>query len=192
MPSDSLRSWQTTRAAEVDEVEQAHHTVGGTDPGRRYATQQINRAYAMLLSSHFQGFCRDLHSECADHVIKAVGAPTLSNTLRAQFNWGRLLDKGNPNPGNIGADFNRFGIRFWDLVYARSTLNERRRVLLGDLNEWRNAIAHQDFDPARLGGRTNLHLGDVQGWRRALNRLALDFDEVMRAHLQADLGASPW
>src|SRR6266404_4084677 len=110
MPSHSLLRWQTTRVVELDEIEEAHRTVGGTDPGRRYATQQINRAYATLLSSQFQGFCRDLHSECVDHILNMVHPPGLRNLLRTQFIWARTLDKGNPNPGNIGSDFNRFGI----------------------------------------------------------------------------------
>src|SRR5205807_2046269 len=123
MPSHSLLRWRTTRAAELDEVEEAHHTIGGIDPGRRYATQQINRAYAVLLSSHFQGFCRDLHSECAAYMVNAVPLPAIRNMLRAQFLWARLLDKGNPNPGNIGSDFGRFNLVFWERVYGEHALN---------------------------------------------------------------------
>jgi hypothetical protein len=192
MASHSLLRWQTARANELDEIEQAHQIVGGTDPGRRYATQQLNRAYATLLSSQFQGFCRDLHSECVDYILDTIQPPGLRNLLEAQFIWARALDKGNPHPASIGSDFNRFGFVFWDRVYAEHALNRRRRQMLEDLIEWRNAIAHQDFDPARLGGRTALHLGDVQGWRRAVNRLAHDFDEVMRAHLRTMLGRSLW
>src|SRR5262245_61412863 len=63
MPSHSLQQWMTARASELDEIESAHRMVGGTGRGRKYATQQLNRAYATLLSSQFQGFCRDLYSE---------------------------------------------------------------------------------------------------------------------------------
>ena len=56
MPSNSLRNWHSIRAIALDEIESAHRMVGGSGPGRRYATQQINQAYAMLLSSQFQGF----------------------------------------------------------------------------------------------------------------------------------------
>src|SRR5579884_2178893 len=64
VPSAAFQEWSTVRAASLDEVENAHRSVGGTGPGRRYATQQINQAYAVLLSSQFQAFCRDLHTEC--------------------------------------------------------------------------------------------------------------------------------
>lgn len=64
MPSKSLDLWRTTRSDTLDEIVAAHRSVGGQDRGRRFATQQINCAYTKLLSSQFQGFCRDLHSEC--------------------------------------------------------------------------------------------------------------------------------
>ena len=51
MPSRSWLTWSTVRAAALDEIEAAHHSVGGSGPGRHYATQQLNRAYAVLLAS---------------------------------------------------------------------------------------------------------------------------------------------
>lgn len=191
MPSRSLQNWESDRAAALDEIAAAHATVGGTERGRRYATQQINHAYATLLSSQFQGFCRDLHSECVDELV-AITPVGLQALMRAQFLWGRQLDKGNPNPGNIGSDFGRFGVPFWTEVRAGDRQNERRQELLEELNNWRNAIAHQDFDAAKLGGTTTLHLVKVRQWRSSLNQLARSFDNVMRAHLQALLGAAPW
>jgi hypothetical protein len=77
MPSLALQDWSARRAAALDEIEHAHRSVGGTGPGRRYLTQQINQAYAVLLSSEFQGFCRDLHMECADHLVVVIASPLL-------------------------------------------------------------------------------------------------------------------
>jgi hypothetical protein len=37
----------------LQEIENAHAAVGGTGRGRRYTTQQINRAFVMLLASQF-------------------------------------------------------------------------------------------------------------------------------------------
>ena len=45
MPSVSYDRWLIDRASALGEIEQAHRSVGGTGPGRRYATQQINQAY---------------------------------------------------------------------------------------------------------------------------------------------------
>jgi hypothetical protein len=102
------------------------------------------------------------------------------------------MDHGNPNPGNIGEDFNRFGLLFWNEVHALDALNKRRRELLDELLRWRNAIAHQDFDPAKLGGVATLQLQTVRKWRSSVNRLAAAFDFVMRSTLLALLSAEPW
>jgi hypothetical protein len=189
MPSNSLRNWLRERSDALDEIENAHAMVGGTDRGRRYATQQINYAYATLLSSHFQGFCRDLHSECIDHIVAMTPAP-LQNFLRVEFLWNRTLDRGNPNPGNTGQDFNRLGIQFWPAVRARHANHGRRQQLLQELVDWRNAIAHQDFGP--VGGNPTLHLTRVRTWRRAVGALADAFDGAMYDYLSSLLGGAPW
>src|SRR5271155_4208753 len=69
MPSESLRRWNDVRIHALNEIEGAHESVGGSERGRRYATQQINYAYAAILSSQFQAFCRDLHSESVDYLV---------------------------------------------------------------------------------------------------------------------------
>jgi hypothetical protein len=176
----------------TDAIESAHRTVGGTGRGRKYATQQLNRAYATLLSSQFQGFCQDLYSECVDHILNAVNPAGLRNLLREQFIWERRMDRGNPTVDNIRSDFNRFGLQFWDEIRAEHAGNQRREAILRELNEWRNAIARQDFTRPGLSGRTTLHLHEVKSWRRAVHRLAQAFDKVMGARLEALLGAPPW
>lgn len=192
MPSVSWREWNTTRTQELDDIEAAHRSVGGTGRGRRYATEQLNHAYAVLLASQFQGFCRDLHSECVDELARAVAPTILQSVLDAEFRFNRSLDRGNANPSAIGSDFNRLGVEFWREVYDDHPRNDRRRQLLEELNQWRNAIAHQTFDPAALGGTTVLHLAKVKAWRKACNRLALSFDNVMRGHLTTITGKLPW
>jgi hypothetical protein len=191
MPSNSLIRWNAERSDALNEIENAHVMVGGTERGRRYATQQINYSYAALLSSHFQGFCRDLHSESIDHIVAIV--PTqLQGFLRAEFIWNRSLGRGNPHPGAVGSDFNRLGVDFWTEVYAMDARNERRRELLQELIEWRNAIAHQDFDPVVSGGMPTLRLASVRAWRRSMNALVRYFDQVMYNYLEALLGGAPW
>ena len=192
MTSKSFETWRTIRAKALNEIVAAHHAVGGTGPGRRVATQQLNHAFAVLLSSQFQGFCRDLHSECARLLAKGVTPISLIPILEAEFIQGRKLDKGNPNPGNIGADFARFGLKFWDHVIQLDPQNSIRKSALELLNEWRNSIAHQDFNLTKLGGFATLQLGQVRRWRVACDVLAISFDEVMRRYISTILGASPW
>jgi hypothetical protein len=193
MPSKSLAEWRCNRSDELDEIERAHAAVGGSSRGRRFATQQINRAYAVLLASQFQGFCRDLHSESVDHIMAAL-APTTSMRMiiKSELTRGRKLDSGNAQPGNLGEDFKRLGIDLWDEVYNLDASNKGRNVLLEDLNKWRNAIVHQSLDSSKLGGTTALRLNEVRRWRVTCDRLATSFDEALRAHLQGLTGTSPW
>jgi hypothetical protein len=193
MPSTAIQAWVTVHAAALDEIEDAHRSVGGTGAGRRFATQQINQAYAMILSSHFQAFCRDLHTECVNHLVAPVPSLALREMYRSSLILSRRLDRGNPNPGNIGSDFGRFGLSFWPLVDTHRSQNPQRRALLQELNEWRNAIAHQDFPASLLRGRPALlQLAQVQSWRRACDGLARSFDEVLRVYVQSRTGTPPW
>jgi hypothetical protein len=191
MPSRSLIRWAGERAGALDEIENAHVMVGGTERGRRYATQQINYAYAALLSGHFQGFCRDLHSECVDQFVTILPAH-VQGVMREELTWNRSLDRGNPHPGAVGADYNRLGLTFWARVHAVDARNARRREQLQELMDWRNAIAHQDFDPVAAGGAATLHLATVRGWRSALGALARSFDAAMYNYLEPLLGRAPW
>jgi hypothetical protein len=191
MPSNSLRLWRTARRRELDEVEAAHASVGGSGPGRRSATLQLNYSYALLLSANFQGFCRDLHTEAANYLVAWLTTSPFQPTLREFFISNRKLDTGNPNPGNIGSDFARFGpnFLFWGAVKTLSSKNIARRAKLDEMNLWRNAIAHQDF--SRLPGR-NLRLERVRSWRRACDRLALEFDRVINSQLVFATNTVPW
>jgi len=191
MPSKSLIRWNGKRADALDEIVNAHAMVGGTERGRRFATQQINYAFTALLSSQFQGFCRDLHSECIDQIVSII-PDQLQGFLRLELIWNRSLSRGNPHLGAIGSDFNRLGLDFWAEVYALDSRNQRRRELLQELIEWRNAIAHQDFDPVALGGNFNLHLARVKVWRSSVDSLARFFDRAMYNYLHGLLKVTLW
>jgi len=189
MPSRSLQPWLTSQRAQLDEVLAGRPAVGRTGLRARFAAEQANHFYAVLVSAHFQAFCRDLHSECVQWIAQGVPDP-LQSMVRGEFHHGRKLDRGNPNPKNIDEDFGRFGLSIWDKVKALDSRNERRRQLLGQLNQWRNAIVHQDF--TKLGRRRKLRLQDVSGWRKACDELARAFDEVTGARLGELLGSRPW
>jgi hypothetical protein len=123
--------------------------------------------------------------------VRAATPSTLRAILRSEFVLHRKLDTGNPNPGSIGSDFNRLGLSFWNQVERLDARNKTRKIALDELNLWRNAIAHQDFDPKKLGS-TTLQLNQVRAWRSACNGLATMFDQVMASQLQTLTGATPW
>src|SRR5262249_51379563 len=138
-------------------------------------------------------FCRDLHTECVHYLTAPVPGVDLQVTTKKEFLRDRSLERGNANQTTIGGDFTRLGVvNFWGLVDVQQTGNNQRRQTLDVLNTWRNATAHQDFDPARLGGTTTIPMTTVRRWRRACRKLAISMDEVMRVHVHTLTGASPW
>jgi len=189
MPSQSLQCWLGERARSLDDIEHAHRRVGGSARGRRRRTQQLNYSYVLLLSSQFQGFCRELHDECVGFLVQWIAPVGFQEAVREMLNQNRKLDTGNPNPGNLGSDFNRLGLKFWEVVYQLDVRNRGRKGELDELNVLRNAIAHHD--PGILAVR-RLRLRKVREWRRVCDNLASCFDEVMRAHLESMTGVSPW
>ena len=127
----------------------------------------------------------------AEYLVDILEPPRLRPIVRAEFTRDRKLDRGNANPGNLGEDFGRLGIKFWDEVKKLSPRNSARNRSLEMLNLWRNAIAHQHFDPDKLGS-TSLGLAQVRNWRIACDRLARAFDKVMREHIRSVTGKTPW
>jgi hypothetical protein len=155
--------------------------------------EQLNQSFTLLLSSEFQGFCRDLHTECIGAVARSLPSADLQNLMRDGLFLGRKLDTGNPNPGNIGADFNRFNLSFWPLVDAAHSRNPGRKAALEQMNRWRNAIAHNAFEAWMLrSGRPALSRADVRRWRKACDGLARWFDRIIRDRLRAVTGTNPW
>jgi hypothetical protein len=188
--SVALQHWNTVAQGALDQIEAAHLAMGGSGRGRRYATLQVNHAYAVLLSSQFQRFCRNLHTEAVDALAKRASPPAVGRVLYLVAIQGRKLDQGNPNPGNLGADFSRFGMDFWASVNALDRRNAERQKRLETLATWRNAIAHQDW--TKVANRPELLLRTVQAWRSTCRALATSFDAAVGAHLAGLVGESPW
>src|SRR6266542_4444540 len=185
MPSTAYRQWRTVRARALNDSARARDLAAGAAGGRRARNQQIIQSYTVLLASHFQGFCRDLHTECIDPIMRVLAPPpTLELLLRLELTRGRQLDRGNAQPSSLGADFGRLGIRFWNALHAQDPASVAWQQDLELLNEWRNAIAHQDFTSPTLGGTINLRLVQVRQWRSSCSGLARTIDEVLRRHMQ--------
>jgi hypothetical protein len=192
MPSRSRRTWKADARRALNELEAVRRSIGGSGHGRRLAIQQINQAYVVLLSSWFQAYCRDLHTECIDHLIQFVEPVAAKGFLRRRLMDGRRLDSGNPNPGNLGSDFGRLGVEFWPEIQVHDSAARARQDALDSLNRWRNAIAHQDFSHPLLVGAQQVQLTEIRRWRRVCNALAMDFERVMYDHLVTVTGTRPW
>jgi hypothetical protein len=123
-----------------------------------------------------------------DYFVGNIEPVSLRPIVRAALVQGRKLDHGNPNPGNIGADFGRLGLQVWANVNALDLRNQARQAILESLNTRRNAIAHQDWRGVGAG----LQLPQIQSWRSACRALAPYFDRTVGAHLAGRVGGPPW
>lgn len=197
MSSAAYAAWTGARAHRLDQLITAHIAVGGSGPGRRWETEQLNWALTLMLAGEFQGFCRDLHDEAVDFLVNIVSlSPAVESVLRSQLTRDRKLDRGNARPETLREDFLRFG---FDL---RAAINAAQRVRgprcwagLSKLNSARNAIAHANHaalvslqqEGYPINKRTILR------WRGQLDALAQKMDDVVAAALDVLLGAGrPW
>jgi hypothetical protein len=143
----------------------------------------------MLVSGHFQGFCRDLYTESSQVCAASVPAG-LRPTVQRQFAAELKLNTGNPTVENIRKDFGRFGFLL-DLVGA-DPANAARITHLAHLNYWRNSVAHQKASPPPSGVPAVLTFSDVQAWHASCDGLAMSLDDIMYTELLRILGAAPW
>jgi len=73
MPSKALLHWRNDRVPRLNEVDTQCAATLAIAPLPNLADENL-RGYVMLLSAHFQGFCRDLHTECVQIVAAVVDA----------------------------------------------------------------------------------------------------------------------
>jgi hypothetical protein len=186
MPSASLLSWRNDRMPRLSEVDVQCAASLALAPPRPNLVEENLRGYVLLLSAHFQGFCRDLYAECAQIIVSRVRA-TLQVLIQAQFRAHRRLDHGNPNVQNLREDFERFGFTL-DLA-AADPANGPRLTDLGELNRWRNVAAHHGTIPA---GAPALSLPLLRAWWTSCDGLATSLDAVLYNELRRMLRRAPW
>lgn len=186
MPSAALMRWtndRMPRLAEIDAHCAAVHALAAPTP---YLAEESLSGYVMLLSGHFQGFCRDLYTECSQIVASAVPA-SLLGAVQMQFSAELKLDNSNPTVETIRKDFERF---YFTLNFHADPANALRLTHIGHLNKWRNVVAHKKASSPV--GVPPLTLAAVQGWRSACDGLAMWLDGIMYVEMQRIIGATPW
>jgi hypothetical protein len=189
VPSAAFTTWRNDRTSRLNEIEAHCATVLASIPPTPNFLEESLRGFVLHLSAHFQGFCRDLYTECSQIWIAAI--PTgFQATAQAQFFAQLALEKGNPSHDNIKKDFNRFGFRL-DL-HAAHAMGPQQITDLGHLNDWRNKAAHQGTRPLAGGVPATLTLPIVQGWKASCDGLANSLDDIMHAELLRVMGITPW
>jgi hypothetical protein len=185
MPSASLSHWRTARMPNMQAIDaQCAATLALAPPNLRLTEENL-RGYIVLLSAHFQGFCRDLYTESAQFVASKV-RPTLQALVQGQFTAHRALDHGNPNHHNLRKDFGRFGFAL--NLAAADPANPVRLQHLSEMNEWRNVVAHYGVVPP-VGLPS---VADLRVWRASCDGLAASLDRIMYNALRRLLRRQPW
>jgi hypothetical protein len=186
MPSTSLLSWQNDRMPRLTDFDaQCAASLTLTPPQPNLVEENL-RGCVLLLSAHFQGFCRDLYTESTMVVVSKI-RPRLQILIQEQFAASMKLNHGNPNIQNLKEDFMRFGFAL-DLP-AANPANAARLMDLAVLNKWRNIAAHHGAIP---GGMPSLRLPLLQGWRNSCDGLATSLDDTMYNELRKILRRAPW
>jgi hypothetical protein len=175
MPSSSLSRWTADRMHGLHEIDVQCATSSAATPANPYLVEENVRGFILLLSAHFQGYCRDLYTESALIVASKI-RPTLRVLVQEQFTANRKLDHGNPSIDNLKRDFSRFGLSL--RMATHDPTNNARLAHLSELNEWRNISAHHGTVPA--AGLPALPT--IQGWKNSCNGLATSLDDIMYNH----------
>lgn len=184
MASVSLRQWQTDRMPRLQQVDlQCAASLAASAPNVPLIDENL-RGYVLLLSAHFQGFCRALCIEAAQ-VIASKVRRSLQVLVQRQFSAHRCLDRGNPNVENLRKDFIRFG---FTLDLAADPANQPRLQHLAAMNRWRNVAAHHGIIPAGVP----LSLPSLQAWWNACDGLATSLDAILYNELRKLLKRAPW
>jgi hypothetical protein len=177
-------------------MEAAIRTVCGSGPAERAMRRQLVDAAIVLLAGHFQGCCRELHTEAAGFMAGCVRPAITSNLVHTLLLHQRALSRGNAHPAALAADFARLGVDVWDELGRRNPRNAVRRLRIEQLNVWRNAIAHQDFAFSNSQTATTSGMArdwrSLRIWRHSCSALVHELDAVVKRHLTGLADEPPW
>lgn len=194
MPSVALSSWQTKRAARLDQLKDAHTLLSGS-AGANVSLEAIDWSRILVLAAEFQGFARELHDEASEFLASAVarGDQKYFEIVRNNLTISRSLDAVNAKPASVAADFQRLGISdLWEDIEKSSPDGARWHSQLGILNKARNAVAHGN--PAMLNSLSGIMVNTVTivSWRSACDGVCELMDGILMNYLKDTTGRVPW
>jgi hypothetical protein len=164
----------STRLEDIGQLMAAHAAVGGTNRGRRFYVDALNRASVLLLSGHLEGYLEDLLEEA----LAAVHPGIEAKPLISRFS--------NPSIGRINALFAVLGMeRPCDHVRWRNASNASVKRNINQLVEERNRIAH-----GTVG--VQAYKDQVTRYRQYVTGFARRFDDLVRQRVAELTGVQPW
>lgn len=193
----ALTHWRGERTRALDDLILARRAVAA----RAAAVEQVDRAHLVLLAAHFQGFCRDLHTEVVNAVVGAITPAAARTVVRLSLSPGPGLSRGNARPEVLTRDFGMLGLAdLWNRLRAVDPAVAGGQQVLNELYAWRNAIAHDDFSTPFFRHRERVHVvtstrvgaGEVEHFRAVCDRLCTALDSVAGRHVEGLVGRKPW
>lgn len=187
MTSFALSDWRTRVHTRLDELETVHANITGHGSRRRWSTEQLNGHLFVVLVGQFQRFARTLHDDALDW-LQQQQSP-LAGVLADLASRGRRLDRGNPTPDALSADFGKLGMRLHSALRDEDPRNLRRLGRLERAVALRNGIAHDDprqITQATAGPSEERAMPTLTSYRihrRAFNALATAMDATVADHL---------
>ena len=68
---------------DIDRLLEIHQHLGGTDKGRRYQLEVLNKSAIVLISAIWEAYCEDIVSEAIEHIVtESPKAGALSKEIR--------------------------------------------------------------------------------------------------------------
>lgn len=194
MTSAALTSWQTKRAARLDQLNEAHTLVGG-GANVNTSLEAIVWSMILVLAAEFQGFARELHDESSEFLASAIGHAdqTYFEIVRNNLTANRGLDRENAKPETMSTDFRRLGIfNLWDRIESTGPDGSRWHSQLGILNKARNAVAHGDLAKLDSLSGVTVNAATIASWRRACDGICELMDQLLMNYLKDATGREPW
>lgn len=122
MPSESRRAFSNS-IGDVERLLEIHTLIGGTDPGRRYQLEVLNKSAIVLITAIWEAYCEDIVAEAVEHIIThSPSADALSKEIR------------NNVAKELKQDKNQLAI--WELADAgwRNVLSKRTKQMQEERN----------------------------------------------------------
>jgi len=195
MTSPALTTWQSRRLPRLDRLIALHPDTAGstTDPA---VAEEWTHALVLRLTSEFQGFCRDLHTDLARTIARLLTEQN-ENTRSLVFaglTRRRALEQYSATVESISGDFNRLSV---DLVVLLST-HPRAGPQWADeltlLHVARNGVVHDD--PNKIEKLTQasreLSIETVTRWRNWVDGLVGAMDDVASSRMSELFGVIRW
>lgn len=84
--SSNARKAFDKNCADIERLLEVHKDIGGTDPGRRYGLEVLNKSSIVLITAFWEAYCEDIAAEALQHFVDyAPSADDLPTELKKRI-----------------------------------------------------------------------------------------------------------